>query len=291
MHINDKMLTIDNIADIRIQLAGARRCGAIVGFVPTMGALHAGHESLIRHARSQAGFVVVSIFVNPTQFGPAEDFDKYPRTLSADLELCRRAGADVVFTPSVQTMYPVPPAATVAMPSLVGKLCGLSRPGHFAGVCLVVAKLFNIIQPDVAYFGAKDFQQARIIRRMVEDLNFPVKIEICPTVRQEDGLAMSSRNSYLSAEHRRQAAALHGALELAERMIRVKVNKPPAGMVIDAMLGYLARQAPDGVVDYVKIVDPDTLEDVKDTSQGVLVALAVAFGQTRLIDNVLIDAY
>jgi pantoate--beta-alanine ligase len=281
------MIVCKTIAEVRQAVAAARKAGATIGLVPTMGALHAGHVSLIAACRQQCGFTVVSIFVNPTQFGPNEDYARYPRPESADLEACRKASVDAVFMPAVAEMYPGQPMITVTVGSIGEVLCGRSRPGHFAGVATVVAKLFNIIAPDKAFFGAKDFQQTVVIRRMVQELNFPVEIVVCPTVRQADDLAMSSRNTYLSAEHRRQAAALSAALAAARDAIRKA--RPPAEAVVAAMRQHLARHAPDGQIDYVQIVDPADLSTVTIVDKPVLVALAVRFGTTRLIDNILVE--
>jgi pantoate--beta-alanine ligase len=308
------MNSVQKIEDVRLAVAEARAAGKDICLVPTMGALHAGHASLIDAAVGKMGsvpiclkrdrpsfsFVVVSVFVNPTQFGPTEDLAKYPRTPEQDLELCRKHGADLVFMPTAQTMYGSQDMATnnVAMPptqmteitvkALSGQLCGRSRPVHFAGVCTVVAKLFNIVQPDRAFFGAKDFQQATIIRRMTADLNFPIEIVVCPTVREADGLAMSSRNAYLSDDHRRQAPALHQSLELGRDLILRE--HPPAEAVVAAMREHLARAAPDSVVDYLEIVDPETLCGVEMTDNPVVIAMAVKLGATRLIDNIAVDA-
>jgi pantoate--beta-alanine ligase len=281
------MIVCKTIAEVRQAVAAARKAGATIGLVPTMGALHAGHVSLVAACRRQCGFTVVSIFVNPTQFGPNEDYARYPRTESADLEACRLAGVDAVFTPTVGEMYPSQPMVTVTVGRIGEVLCGRSRPGHFAGVATVVAKLFHIVAPDKAFFGAKDFQQTVVIRRMVQELNFPVEIVVCSIVREADGLAMSSRNMYLSAEHRCQAAALSAALAAARDTIRK--DHPPAEVVSAAVRGYLARHAPDGQIDYVQIVDPADLSDVTNTNRPVLVALAVRLGTTRLIDNVLTE--
>lgn len=201
--------------------------------------------------------------------------------------MCHQAGVDLVFMPSVAEMYPAPSATEVNVPALAGRLCGISRPWHFAGVCLAAAKLFNIVQPDVAYFGAKDFQQAIIIRRMAQDLNFPIRIVICPTVREADGLAMSTRNSYLSPAERQAAPGLYESLQIAREMILQR--QPPAGEVIQAIRDHLARRAPGGQIDYVRLANPDTLEDVEKTEPPVLAALAVKLGSTRLIDSVLVD--
>lgn len=280
------------IAETRKHITAARREGLTVGFVPTMGALHEGHRSLIRAAREECDLVVVSIFVNPTQFGPQEDFSRYPRPLEDDLAACREEGVDLVFHPTVEEMYPEAAATdggltTVEVRKLAGTLCGRTRPGHFPGVCTVVTKLLNIVQPDRAYFGRKDYQQAVIIRRMVADLNIPTDIVFCPIVREADGLALSSRNAYLSEEHRRQAVALHGALQKAAALIRSR--HPQAGEVLAGCLEHLCNHAPDGEVDYVQIVDPESLEDLERTDRPVVIALAVRFEGARLIDNILVD--
>jgi pantoate--beta-alanine ligase len=281
------MNTYTTIAEVRQVVAAARRRAESIGFVPTMGALHDGHAGLVRTAARRCGFVVVSIFVNPTQFGPTEDFTAYPRTLAADAALCESAGAAAIFAPSVAEMYPRPGLTEVHMKTLGDNLCGASRPGHFAGVCTVVSKLFNIVGPDVAFFGAKDFQQSAVIRRMAADLDFPVEIVVCPTVRESDGLAMSSRNRYLTPSQRGAAPALFRSLQSAAAAIRER--HPPAADVRAMIQAQLAAEAPEGVVDYIKLVDPHELRDVQTTDQPVLVALAVRLGQARLIDNLLVD--
>jgi len=253
-----------------------------------MGALHAGHFSLIDTAKSQCEFVVVSIFVNPTQFGPSEDFSRYPRMPEKDLEGCRAHGADVVFMPDVQEMYLRTPLTTVSVTKLADALCGASRPGHFDGVCTVCSKLFNIILPDKAFFGEKDRQQLTIIRRMAGDLDFPLQIVGCPTVRETDGLAMSSRNAYLGPSERGQAAALYESLCAAKDMIHSKSSSSKE--IIAAMQSILTRKATAGQVDYIQIVDPQDLSDVETITGPVVVAMAVRFGSTRLIDNILVDA-
>ena len=281
------MQTYTTIKDIRAAVAAARASGAIVGLVPTMGALHAGHGSLVKMAADQSDFVVVSIFVNPTQFGPTEDFSAYPRTPEQDAEICRQAGAAAIFMPSVQEMYGRGGLTEVSIKRLGENLCGASRPGHFTGVCTVVSKLFNIVQPDKAFFGAKDFQQATILRRMSADLNFPIEVVVCPTVREADGLAMSSRNRYLTPAQRVQAPGLYRSMVSAAAFVRSQ--HPAAGEVAVAIVRQLAAEVPDGVVDYIKIVDPDELCDVQETSRPVLIALAVRLGKARLIDNMLVD--
>jgi len=282
------MIVARTIPRIRQAVAEARSAGKSVGLVPTMGALHAGHFSLIEAASRRCGFAVVSIYVNPIQFGPAEDLAKYPSTPEADLAGCESRGVSAVLLPATEEIYPRPCRTIVDVPDLGRNLCGASRLGHFQGVCTVVAKLLNIVQPDVAYFGAKDFQQVTILRRMAADLNFPVVIEVAPTVREVDGLAMSSRNAYLSAEHRRQAPALWRSLQMAAKMVAEK--RPLAAGVVEAIEAYLAEHAPSGVVDYIEAVDPDELSPVENTDGRLLIALAVRFGGARLIDNVLVDS-
>ena len=281
------METFESIQPLRDRLALARRAGQSIGFFPTLGAMHAGHTALIDRARAQCDLVVVSIFLNPAQFGPGEDLDRYPRMPEADRQACVDHGVDVVFMPPAQEMYPQPPMTEVNVPSLGRGLCGGRRPGHFAGVCLVVAKLLHIVAPDRAYFGMKDFQQLRIIEQMVADLDMLVDIVRCPTVREADGLAMSSRNAYLGPDQRRQAPALHRALQAARR--RVLDEAPPAADLARQIRSHLADQAPLGEVDYVEIVDPRTLAPVETTGEDVLIALAVRFAGARLIDNVLVE--
>jgi len=282
------MKVVESICRVRAAVAAARTAGAgSVALVPTMGALHDGHYSLIDEARSTGDFVVVSIFVNPTQFGPNEDLDSYPRTLDADLAGCAARGADLVFTPSVAEMYPEGAATTVHVARLSDGMCGASRKGHFDGVCTVVAKLLNIVRPDVACFGAKDYQQVAIIRRMVADLDMPVGILVCPTVREADGLAMSSRNARLSGTERAEAAELHAALQLGKRMIAEGARD--ATDIRTAMADHLAERAPSGQQEYVEIIDPDRLTNVEEISDSVVIALAVRFPSARLIDNIRVD--
>lgn len=281
------MKAITTIKSARAEIAAARKKYEIIGFVPTMGALHEGHLSLVRKARSQCGFVVVSIFVNPTQFGPGEDLGRYPRTLKRDISLLKKQKADMLFCPSVKTMYGLNHSTFVEEEVLSAGLCGASRPGHFRGVCTVVTKLFNIVQPDRAYFGQKDFQQARVVERMAADLNMPVSIKICPVVREKDGLAMSSRNCYLTPVQRAQAPVLYAAL----RAVR---NKAQRGMRSAAGLkriaaGIINSEMPDASVDYIKVVDYLTLQEVKNINRKAIMALAVYLGKTRLIDNIIIQ--
>ena len=260
---------------------GERRKGRRIGFVPTMGYLHAGHLSLVEVAKQQADVVVVSIFVNPTQFSPHEDFATYPRDEQRDLVLCREAGVAAVFLPTPATMYAPDASVFVDEATLQHGLCGARRPGHFRGVCTVVAKLFNIVLPDVAVFGQKDFQQVAIIRRMVRDLNFPVTIITAPTLRESDGLAMSSRNVYLNAEGRQQALGLSRALDAVEASIK-------AGLVSAETLRRQMREILEqhGLrIDYAEIVDADTLVPVEEVTQNHVALIAAYCGKTRLIDN------
>ena len=266
--------------------ASLRRRGKTIGFVPTMGALHDGHGSLIRAARRQADVVVVSIFVNPLQFGPREDYARYPRPLHRDLKLAKAAGADIVFAPSVEDMYPKGRAVTVDVGPLGDGLEGEARPGHFRGVATVVMKLFHLVQPSVAYFGQKDYQQAVIVRRLIEDVRVPMRLRIMPIIRDPDGVAMSSRNAYLRPDERRQARAVFQALQLARRRIRDGARDVRA--LTSAMRRLLSRQ-PSARVGYVAVVDASTLEPLRRLRGRVAVLVAVTIGSTRLIDNLLVD--
>jgi pantoate--beta-alanine ligase len=285
------MKVIKDIAAMQRFALKAKREGKKIGFVPTMGFLHEGHLSLIRKARQlckKDGIVVVSIYVNPTQFGPNEDFSKYPRNLERDLKLCKSAGADVVFTPTDDEMYPGKSqglySVYVVEEELSKTMEGASRPGHFRGVTTVVAKLFNIVQPDVAIFGEKDYQQAAIIRRMTENLNFPVKIIVAPTVREPDGLAMSSRNTYLNENERKQATVLYRAICLAREKV-ASAKSPLNAADLKAELKSYIEKEPSARLDYVEFFNPDTLKPVEQVKKGDHMALAVFIGTTRLIDN------
>lgn len=280
------MIITRTIAETRAAVGAARVAGRRIGFVPTMGALHAGHASLIEAARRDGTWVVVSIFVNPTQFGPQEDYRSYPRDEAADLDICRQAGVELVFLPSVVEMYPGGAVTTVRVGRLTEHLCGPLRPGHFEGVATVCVKLFNIVQPDAAYFGQKDAQQLAVIKRVVRDLDLPLEVVGCPTVRAEDGLALSSRNSYLSPEERRQAAGLYGALCLARQ--RIGAGERDAARLTAALREFL-EQAGLTRIEYVSIVDPDELQPVGRIEGPALVALAVRVGAARLIDNLRVD--
>jgi len=256
-----------------------------IGIVPTMGALHAGHASLIRAARNQCGLVVVSIFVNPTQFGPSEDYARYPRTFEADCALAKAEGAGLIFAPSVEELYPAGAATFVEVEGLSHRLDGASRPGHFRGVATVVSKLLIATEADLAFFGQKDAAQVAVLRRMVADLRLPAKIVVCPIVREPDGLALSSRNAYLSTEERSQALALSRAIRHVESLVTAGERR--RGVLIDAAGGIFAAE-PAIRVDYVELVDWDTLLPVETTTPGTLFAVSAWVGTTRLIDNTII---
>ena len=264
-----------------------RRAGKRLGFVPTMGALHNGHLSLVRMARAQSQCVVASIFVNPLQFGPNEDFGKYPRTFERDCQLLEAEKVDVLFAPKVETMYPTGAATTVEVREISDRLDGRSRPGHFKGVTTVVSKLFNIVQPDLAFFGQKDAAQVAVIRRMVRDLNMDVQIVVGPIVREPDGLAMSSRNAYLDPQQRKQALVLHRALMRVQFL--VDRGERNVAALVEAGKQVVVEES-GAKLDYLEIVDPETLERVTDLSKGALVAIAAWVGTTRLIDNLVLAA-
>jgi pantoate--beta-alanine ligase len=256
-----------------------------VGFVPTMGALHDGHSSLVQAARRRCDIVVASIFVNPTQFAPNEDFSRYPRILKQDCHTLAAEGVDVVFTPTADTMYPPGASTFVEVEELSERLDGASRPGHFRGVATVVAKLFHIVQPDFSFFGQKDAAQVAVLRKMMRDLDFPIEMIVCPTVRETDGLAMSSRNRYLSTEERRQALSLSRALQAAQTMANHGEHR--ATTLLQTMRATL-EQEPAVRIDYLAVVDPNTLLPVEDVTAGALLAIAAYVGNTRLIDNILL---
>ncbi len=280
------MLITRTIAETRTAIAQARAQGKRIGFVPTMGYLHEGHLQLIDIARQHSDFVVVSIFVNPTQFGPHEDFASYPRDFERDRTLCEARGTDLIFAPEVSEMYPERSLITFQIEKLADHLCGARRPGHFNGVVLVVSKLFNIVQPDIAVFGQKDAQQLIIIKRLVQDLNFPVRIIAAPTVREPDGLAMSSRNVYLSPEQRAQSTVLYKSLQKAKALI--ESGERDAGRVIAEMERVIAA-ASEARIDYIEIVRVSDLQPIEKLDGLVLIALAVYFGKARLIDNIVLN--
>jgi pantoate--beta-alanine ligase len=272
-------------SDMRAFGAALRKVGRSQALVPTMGALHEGHLSLVRRAGAEADATVVSIFVNPTQFGPEEDFSRYPRDMERDLELCRAEGAAAIFAPSAEEMYVGKPTTFVGEEVLASGLCGAFRPGHFRGVLTVVAKLFHVVQPDVAVFGRKDLQQARLIEQMVRDLDFPVRICTAPTVREDDGLAMSSRNRYLDPAERKSALSLYESLGCAQRVYNEGERDPK---VIERMIREQVSPTGGVELEYVEIVSYDTLKPVQRVEKGTVVALAARVGNTRLIDNVVL---
>lgn len=282
------MIVCQTIRHLRQEIAKARleRSSTVVGFVPTMGALHAGHVSLIDAAREKCDLVVVSIFVNPTQFGSDEDFEKYPRPIGKDTEKCRAAGVGLVFHPSVEEMCCGQSLTSVRVAEITENLCGKHRPGHFDGVALVVTKLLNIVQPDRAYFGQKDAQQLAMIRSLARDLNLPIEIVPCPIVREPDGLAVSSRNAYLDPAQRQQATILYRSLLGVRDAIRAGA-RDAAGILGEAR--ELIEQAGPCEIDYVELADPESMKPVSRVQATVLAALAVRIGPCRLIDNLLID--
>ncbi|MGA8539043.1 MAG: pantoate--beta-alanine ligase [Terriglobales bacterium] len=274
------------IPEVRAACRDLRQTRRRLGLVPTMGALHEGHLSLVRAAKAQCDVVAVSIFVNPTQFGPTEDLTKYPRHFDRDCRLLEKEGVEILFAPSAEEIYPQGAVTWVVLEGLSDKLDGRSRPGHFRGVSTIVAKLFHILEPDAAFFGQKDAAQLAVIRRMVADLNFPVEIIACPIVREPDGLAMSSRNAYLNPEERVRALVLQRALQAVRQQI--DAGERSAGELISAGKEVFARE-PHVRLDYFEIVDPDTLDAVERISQKTLVAVAAYVGSTRLIDNVVLE--
>lgn len=275
------MKIVSTIEEVRAQVREWKKEGKTVGFVPTMGYLHEGHASLM-DAAGENDKVVVSIFVNPMQFGPNEDLASYPRDLEHDAKVCEAHGVDLIFHPTPEEMYGDNFYSYVDMDVLTKELCGLSRPVHFRGVCTVVAKLFNIVTPDKAYFGQKDAQQLAVIKRMVKDLNMPLTIVGCPIIREEDGLARSSRNTYLSPEERKAALVLSRSIFLGKKM--VEQGEKDCKKIKEAMTAEIEKE-PLAKIDYVKIVDLSTMQQVETTEHGVLAAIAVYIGKTRLIDN------
>jgi pantoate--beta-alanine ligase len=280
------MIVVETIADVRAACDDVRARGGSIGFVPTMGYFHEGHRSLMRAARAAHDAVVVSLFVNPTQFGPTEDLDAYPRDLAADRAIATAEGVDVLFVPAVTEMYPTGTQTTVHVDGLTQGLCGASRPGHFDGVTTVVAKLFSIVGPCTAYFGRKDAQQLAVVRRMTADLDLPVAVVGCPLVREPDGVAMSSRNAYLSSDDRRRATVLVRALRAAAEA--VVSGERDARAVSDVLRGVLDTE-PAVRVDYAEIVDAATMQPVERIESDTLIALAAYVGSTRLIDNIAIS--
>jgi pantoate--beta-alanine ligase len=280
------MIILSTIPAMKAEIQAVKDRRKTIGFVPTMGALHEGHLSLVRAARRGTEVTVASIFVNPTQFGPAEDFKAYPRNLDHDATMLQGERADLLFHPSAEEMYSQSYRTFVEVQDLQNKLCGRSRPGHFRGVCTVVLKLFEIVRPDVAFFGQKDAQQAIILQRMVRDLDLDVRLEVLPIVREADGLAMSSRNAYLSPDERRAALVLSRSLREVEG--RIADGERSAAVLLARMREMIGRE-PLARIDYTEVVDPDRLESVPRLVDGTLIALAVFFGKTRLIDNAIVS--
>lgn len=279
------MQVVESARELRRVVAAARGGGQLIGLVPTMGALHAGHLSLVEAARRECGFTIVSIFVNPAQFGPGEDYQRYPRTLEADLSALTTLEPDLVFVPDVEEMYTAGHATFVEVQGPAEPLEGRHRPGHFRGVATVVLKLFNLATPDRAYFGQKDYQQALVVRRLVGDLDLPIEIRVCPIVREPDGLALSSRNAYLDAGQRRQALVLGRSLRLAAELVAAGERR--AEKLLERMRAMFAAE-PQVRVDYLALVDPQTLADVERVDAPTLAAVAARVGSTRLIDNQLL---
>ncbi len=280
------MKTIENIARMMTFAKMMKKEGKSIGFVPTMGYLHEGHISLVKTARKHTDIVVMSIFVNPAQFGPNEDYAAYPKNLKHDEELAGAAGVDVIFYPSAKDMYPDGYATYVNVEKLTDTLCGRSRPAHFKGVATIVAKLFGIVKPDIAYFGQKDAQQAIVIKKMTEDLNMGVEIKVLPIIRESDGLAMSSRNIYLSEPERKDAPIIYEALKKAESLIKTGERNP--NIVLKVMAEMIGAK-PAARIDYISIVNAKYLTDVNTISGDILIAVAVFVGKTRLIDNIIMS--
>ena len=279
------MRTVTSIPEVRPIVSSAKQRGQRVGLVPTMGALHAGHLSLIQTARAQDDFVAVSVFINPTQFGPNEDYEAYPRQLKRDAQAAEQAGADLIFAPSAEEIYPPGFVTHVEVQRLTEGLCGRYRPGHFCGVCTVVTKLLNIVQPDVAYFGDKDYQQLVVIKRMVKDLNMPIKIVGVPTAREPNGLAVSSRNRYLSDREREVAPHLYQALQAGAALVRQGATGTEAAQRVEQLLA----EEPLLGVQYVEAVDPEALQPTEYGGPPMVIAAAVYLGETRLIDNIAVE--
>jgi pantoate--beta-alanine ligase len=280
------MQIISAISEMQSHADVLRRQGRTIGLVPTMGFLHEGHVSLMRRARQECDIVVVSIFVNPTQFGPNEDLDRYPRDESGDRAQCEAAGVDVLFMPKASGMYPDTPSVFVTVEGISDILEGAARPGHFRGVATVVAKLFNIVKPHKAFFGQKDYQQCAVIRRMVKGLNMDVDVVVLPTVREPDGLAMSSRNSYLSADERRKAAVIHRALSAAEQLARTGTREPEA---LKNRIQAVLREEKGIEIDSIEVADHETLAPLSSAKDRMVLLVAVRLGSTRLIDNLVIS--
>ena len=275
-------MLLKKVDEVRSLVEQWRKQGLTVGYVPTMGALHEGHESLIKKAVRENDKVIVSVFVNPTQFGPNEDYDSYPRNIEKDMELCENAGACAVFNPEPSEMYFENKSTVISVSGLTSVLCGAKRPGHFDGVCLVVTKFFNIVKPDRAYFGEKDAQQVAVLKRMVRDLSIDVEIVPCPIIREEDGLAKSSRNTYLNFDERKAAVVLSRSLKIAKQLL--DKGERNAAKIKDAIISEINTESL-AKIDYVEIVDSENLTDVSTIEKNILIPIAVYIGKTRLIDN------
>ena len=280
------MKIVNKVRQMQVLSDKFKKEGKKIAFVPTMGYFHKGHLSLMERGRKLADILVISIFVNPIQFGPGEDFREYPRDLERDLSLAEGVGVDVAFIPEAEEMYPPDYQTYLEVTGLTQHLCGLFRPGHFRGVTTVVAKLFNIVKPDIALFGLKDYQQYIVIKRMVRDLNYDIEIVGCPIIREEDGLAMSSRNTYLTPEQRKSALCLYQGIKLAERLVRE--GQRDAKIIIKEVIDYIESK-PYTQIDYVKICHPETLDDLEYLNDKALLALAVRVGKARLIDNTILE--
>ncbi|EMT47411.1 pantoate--beta-alanine ligase [Anoxybacillus flavithermus] len=280
------MITIEKIEQMQAHIMAERQKGKTVGFVPTMGYLHEGHVALLKRARQENDIVVLSIFVNPLQFGPNEDFDRYPRDFERDYAIAKQAGVDIIFYPSVHEMYPHEPSVTVRVHERIDVLCGKSRPGHFDGVATVVTKLFHIVMPHRAYFGMKDAQQVAVIDGLIRDFHFPIELIAVPTVREEDGLAKSSRNVYLSDRERQEASALYAALQKGKATI--EAGERDVETVRKAMIDYIERHT-SGVIDYVEIYSYPELQPLQTLRGKIILALAVRFTNARLIDNIVMN--
>ena len=280
------MITIEKIEQMQAHIMAEREKGKTIGFVPTMGYLHEGHVALLKRAREENDTVVLSIFVNPLQFGPNEDFERYPRDFERDYAIAKQAGVDIIFYPSVHEMYPHEPSVTVRVHERIDVLCGKSRPGHFDGVATVVTKLFHIVMPHRAYFGMKDAQQVAVIDGLIRDFHFPIELIAVPTVREEDGLAKSSRNVYLSDRERQEASALYAALQKGKATI--EAGERDVETVRKAMIDYI-EQHTSGVIDYVEIYSYPELQPLQTLRGKIILALAVRFTNARLIDNIVMN--
>ena len=282
------MVITGSIEKVRKISCKKTKLGKIIGFVPTMGALHKGHLSLVRRARKECDFLIASIFINPTQFGAGEDYRRYPRNLAKDKKQLKNEGVDLLFLPKTDTMYPSPGEAFVYVgeSNLSKILCGKSRPGHFKGVCTILVKLFNIVKPDIAYFGQKDYQQILIVKKLVKDFNFPIRIRVLPTIREQDNLAMSSRNTNLKGQARKSSRCLYQALVLAKELIKLGERDPKR---VISQMKQLVKSTELAKIDYIEIVDAENLERVNRIKSKVLIALAVYIKKVRLIDNIILN--